>query len=391
MTQTNIILTGVTGIVGSHVLYELLREKHLHHSIGSIILLVRPDKRNQLSAEERVTMMLRHHLVPDFLRQINLEPLLRDITVISCDLADLDLQQKLALHQDTEQYHVIHSAATTNLNPGPAAFAENFKINHQGSVNLLNACKGFLRKFTFVSTAYSCGRQEGIIPNDFNELNCNDFRNPYESIKHKTEKVLMSKCKRLGIDFQIFRPGVISGRLLEQPLHFVSKYSVFYAFSRMFFSLLRKQMHQEVSLAINKDSFLHIIPVDYVAKVVAGGFRDDTIKQMNIVPRQGVPMDFLTNNLMRKVGYHNYKIVDELPSPGNFCEEQYQSILCPSFLSYMDGKAFEFDNSTLIEKFPQYKIPDITQHLTNLMDFAVHNHFTPIEKLYLQQQNALKA
>jgi thioester reductase-like protein len=60
----NYILSGSTGILGSHILYELMMKIHLNDYHGSIILLIR-EKKN-VTLKKRLNELFKPELVPDF-------------------------------------------------------------------------------------------------------------------------------------------------------------------------------------------------------------------------------------------------------------------------------------------------------------------------------------
>ena len=43
----------------------------------------------------------------------------------------------------------------------------------------------------------------------------------------------------MGIEWQILRPGIVSGRLMDSPLYFTSKFDVFYGWAKFFYNLSR--------------------------------------------------------------------------------------------------------------------------------------------------------
>ncbi len=82
----NFILTGVTGVLGSHIFYELLQKIHDNNYNGEIVLLLR--SKNDKTHTERFEEVFTEKLLPDYLKQIDVTRLRRD----NVKLIDMDLK-----------------------------------------------------------------------------------------------------------------------------------------------------------------------------------------------------------------------------------------------------------------------------------------------------------
>ena len=69
----NFILTGVTGVLGSHIFYELLQKIHDNNYNGEIVLLLR--SKNDKTHTERFEEVFTEKLLPGYLKQIDIERL----------------------------------------------------------------------------------------------------------------------------------------------------------------------------------------------------------------------------------------------------------------------------------------------------------------------------
>ncbi len=108
----NYILSGSTGILGSHILYELMMNIHLNDYHGSIVLLIR--EKNNVTLKKRLKELFKPELVPDFLLTIDFKRIIKEnITLIKHDLVDEQLNLE-ELNNDIK-YTLIHSAASVNL------------------------------------------------------------------------------------------------------------------------------------------------------------------------------------------------------------------------------------------------------------------------------------
>ena len=372
--KRTIILTGATGVVGSHVLYELLLQLLNKDFVGKIVLLVRANSKLELNANDRVLNVLSEKCIPDYLKSVSIDKLLSLIEVVECEFGKDDLSLALdAIHMEKDVY-LIHSAASTNLAQSNIAEVENHEVNYKGSLKLLDSCKRVITKMIYISTVYACGKMEGIIKNEYSELHSPEFKNPYEQYKFETERELASKCKLSNIDYQILRPGVVVGRLIDAPLYFLPKYNVVYAFAAFFYSLVQRQVEECIFIRVNPKTSLHLVSVDFVAKTVAKAYSNSSIKELNIIPRFG-SNESKIRLLLQTVGYSNYKFVKEHTEAQNPYQRAYQSKVAPSFEPYINDEAFEFDNEPLNLLMADYNMPNVDDQFESLIQDAVSRNF----------------
>ena len=379
----NVILTGVTGAVGSHILFELLKSFAEKEYLGKIVILARPNSKTGQTALQRVHSIISSDHAPNYLKKYTLETLFSFIEVIQGDLSDSDLNIHISKYKHLVNCHVIHSAATTNLSKSDKAYAENYKINYCGSMNLLEACKDFASKFCFISTAYSCGIQNGLIPNDYNSIEDKTFRNHYEKIKTDLEIELEDKCKTLGIKLQILRPAIVCGRLLDAPLYRIANFSVFYAYGKFFYSGKGRNDIDTIRVESNTQAALHVIPVDYVAKVIVKAITNDNVQFLNIAPQKGYnAVDFLTK-VTQRMGYENVDFCNEVnrEETDNPTQALYYKMIHSSFGDYINTNNFEFDITPLSDILPDIEIPNSEAELDKLLDFAKECKFNSLESI----------
>lgn len=372
----NVILTGCTGIVGSHVLYELLLERINGQCVGKIILLVR--KREEVSAAKRVERFITHEHIPSYLKSYSLDRLMEWIEIVDVSFESDELSHKLSDYGELENCHIIHVAATTDLRSIEKAYIQNLKTNYEGTLNLLEASKTFASRFTYISTVYSCGVKQGILTDEYSKMDDFTFRNPYEEIKQKTERKLVSLCKESNIDLQILRPGVVLGRLIDEPKYYVPKYNVIYAFAGFFFKLLSQNIDVPIDIIIHPNAHMHMISVDYVAKTIVKVYSMSDVPELNIIPAKGLDKKY-TAMLMDVVGYKNYKFVSEPHPPRNEIEAMYQLKVAPSFGTYLMEDEYFFDNSRLLQIMGEDSIPDLEKDYRKMIQFAKDQMFRGLE------------
>lgn len=184
-----ILLTGATGLVGSHILYTLVSggEK------------VRATRRENSNIEE-VKKLFRFYAGDDA------EKLLGSVEWIFADLSDYEaLEQAL----DGVNY-VVHSAAKVSFNPREVR--SMMRINAEGTANLVNACleKG-VEKFCYVSSVSSLGRHpEGKAIDEKVEWQPDDNRSAYSHSKFRAEMEVWRASKE-GLPVIILNPSVVIG------------------------------------------------------------------------------------------------------------------------------------------------------------------------------------
>lgn len=370
-----IILTGATGVLGSHIMYEIL-ELFIKESIdGKLILISRSKKKR--TALDRINDLLSSSYTPKFLKNIGLKKLDEYIEIID---SDLDLVQETFLDK-IEGTYFIHSAGYVNLSTDEEHREKIFDENTKTTKIILNNFHHLIKKMIYIGTAFSSGERSGIVDNDFHNL---DFipkhRNAYENAKFHSENFVAQRCKALGLPFQILRPSVICGKMLGcENRYFISKYMVFYLLAKFFyFAAQRKTKQENVRFTINKKTGLNIIPVDYVAKVIVSVFRREDIQQLNIVSHNSLNLVKGLELIMAEVGYSNYTIVDNTPhfEYQNITEKLYYESIGKHLKPYLVSSDKEYD-TVLLNSILEIPILD-DETFTQMIRYAKLNNFKDI-------------
>ena len=184
-----ILLTGGTGLVGSHVLYELTAR-------GEKVRATRRENSNT----DIVDRLFRFYAGEEA------GQLLKRIEWVNADLADY---YSLADALDGVT-HVIHAAAMVSFNPGEAEKMLN--VNADGTANLVDACleKG-IEKLCFVSSVSSLGRHPSDQEVDEEvEWQADDNRSAYSYSKFRSEMEVWRASKE-GLPVIVVNPSVIIG------------------------------------------------------------------------------------------------------------------------------------------------------------------------------------
>lgn len=369
--MNNILLTGVSGLVGRHVLYELLRESLETQTPRKIIVTFRS---GELPAAERLARLFEPGACPKYLADYPLQTLLRDVQVLETDLLDPALAAHL--HRlDMRDLCVIHSAASTNLAPSEAAQQDVSANVSDATDNLLQAVTGIAAKFVYIGTAFATGAVSGTLDDDFSRFACDRSRNHYERAKLQAERAIIAHCERNAMAWQILRPSVVCGRLLDAPLHYTSKFDVFYGYARFFSRLAAAGSPERVRILCGTQSSVNVVPVDYVARAIVRSL-PTRIAQLNIVHPQNVSGRDLVAGVVRAVGFERFEFVEAMPDDLNETEKLYYATAGAIFSSYLTSPEQRYDARRLGLLLDGLPPPDVAGALPDLMGYAIDCEFS---------------
>lgn len=370
-----IILTGATGVLGSHIMYELL-EHFINNTItGKLYLITR--SKGKTPAIDRINELLSSPYTPKILTEKGLDQLHSYIEIIDSDLSQI----QDAFAEKIKGAYFIHSAGYVNLSTDEEQREKIFDENTNITKTIFKTFSPFIKKFIYISTAFSSGERKGLIDNDFHNL---DFklthRNAYENAKFDSENFVVEQCVSLGLPYQILRPSVIGGKMIgKESNFFIPKFMVFYLLAKFFhFTANRNSKQENVRFMVNDTTGLNIIPVDYVAKVILNTFQREDIQQLNIVNHTSFNIVKGLQLIMKEVGYTNFTTIpDALDfSYLNSIEKLYYESIGKHLKPYFITEANEYD-TTLLNSI--LEIPKIdSEALTNMIRYARINNFKDI-------------
>jgi nucleoside-diphosphate-sugar epimerase len=370
-----IILTGATGVLGSHIMYDIL-EHYINNNIDGKLYLITRNK-GKVTAKERIIELLSSNYTPKILLEKGTISLLKYIEIIDTDLVQLQdtFTEKL------KDSYFIHSAGYVNLSTDEDQKEKIFNENAVMTKTIFQLFSPFIKKFIYISTAFSSGARKGLIDNDFHNLNFElEHRNAYENAKYHSEEFVIEQCKALNLPYQILRPSVIGGKMLgTENRYFIPKYMVFYLMAKFFhFTAQRKDQQENVRFIISKETGLNIIPVDYVSKVIVSTFERTDIVQLNIVHNQSFNLVKGLQLIMKEVGYSNFSII---PNGLDFdykntIEKLYYESIGKHLKPYLTSAASEYD-TTLLNSI--LEIPKLdSESFTNMIRYAKLHNFKDI-------------
>ncbi len=360
----NILLTGATGTLGSRILFSLLEQKF--DRIEQLYLFVR--KKTATSPQRRIENMLSSNNVPKFIKE-NSTAISKKIRVIDA----MHILEPTSFLKEVQIDYFIHSAGYVNLSVNPAAKEEIFKENFEFTKAIFQTYSSHIRKFVYISTAFSSGDIGGVMTNDFKNHSGN-YRNHYEASKHAAESFLLKQSKERDIAIQILRPSVLGGNIEDAPNFFISKYMVFYLFAKFFHNTAAAD---SVRITANAQTGLNIIPTDYAANVIAKVIETD-IEELNIVHGKETNMMAGIAKILEVVGFSNYSFTQEqITAATGFTsrlEQYYYETIGVHLHPYMTSKPSEWD-TTLLESIlplPKYNLED---YLLQTVTFAKAANF----------------
>ncbi len=375
MNNANYILTGSTGILGSHIMYELLLAIHNNNYNGRLILMLR--SRKDKTCAERFDELFCDDITPDYLKGVDTQRLRNNnITLIDMDLRYIN-EADVTSHLGSQQYHLIHCAASVNLGTNAYAFEEIRHNNYLGTLNLIHILHSRLTKVSYVSTAFSLSDKNGELHQTAETRNDEDYRNYYEKYKVQTEHEVEQICDAYGLPWQIFRPSIICGRLVDYPHHVIPKFLVFYMFGAFFYRAKAMQNVQHVRIAMNASSGLNLIPVDYAAKAIVRAL-DKDIKELNLVSKKNVPNIYTIPEMLRLIGWTSYEFMEQVPENQNPLEKLYYRTVGAQLNTYLgtpEAPDAEFNINTLNDLMHDIGEPQVASHFTELCQYAVERGF----------------
>jgi len=363
MGKLRVAITGATGIIGSHVIFEFI--KLFKADLNSLDLFILGRDKNGRSLKERILFLMEEGGV-DYLNGINKEEIVNflnsenNVRYINIELL------KEGLRLGNESFLVLkklgidiflHIAASTDLRGGSSSENLIQETNVEGTkriINLISELK--VGMFGYVGTAYVFDNKTDLIMPDGGRIS-KDLRNPYEKSKLLAEGIVRNFSRRTGVKCIFFRPSVVCGRLIESPTGYINSFNVFYSWFAFFWRVKLKRLGREkadkndgvdikLRICFNQDSGLNVVPVDYVAKVISRVSLNQTAQgSYHIVSEKAAPYSLLLDSL-RYLGIHGIKHVEEKPKNLSSLEKIYYKIPGKIFTPYLlqDYRNFYVDN-----------------------------------------------
>ena len=250
----DLLITGATGFVGSHLALSWLSRDPTAH-IGCLVRAT-----NAAEGQGRLEAALRQASGDE---DTGLNDVLSRAVAIPGDMDDpawIDGAQTW-IRGPAE---LIHCAA--NLSFREADRAAVWRTNVEGTASVLQALPRLsgIAAFNYISTAYVAGDRQGdILENE--RARPLHFNNPYEDSKWVAEGLVRDACAANGTPWRIMRPSIVIAHSVS---HRMSSRSGFYQVVDTLLQLGRQPRmtgHGPIMLPVMIGTSLDLIPVDIVA------------------------------------------------------------------------------------------------------------------------------
>jgi thioester reductase-like protein/predicted lipid carrier protein YhbT len=240
--QETVLLTGITGSIGSWVATTILEDD------GRIVALVRANTASAAAARVREALAV----VGAQGRADRVRPVCGDI----CDreLAEHSVWKQAAISR------IVHCAGVVDFGQEFATLSH--RVNVEGTANLLRLAEKLRVPFCHFSTAYVAGNRQGRV---FEHETCvgQQFHNPYESSKCQAEMLAQDWAMRTGLDAFVLRPSIVVGDCRQgRIVHFDGLYN----FLRLLDSVAGAIGTREFRVVANPHATKNLVPADYVAR-----------------------------------------------------------------------------------------------------------------------------
>ncbi len=291
-----ILVTGATGLVGSHLLVQLLQENE------EVKVLFRSEKQI-----EKTKNVFSFHNQLELFDKINW---------IKGDITDIP-SLEIAFENIT---HVYHCAALISFDPNDEE--ELRKINIEGTANVVNCCIDFgIKKLCHVSSIAALGnpKEHEITITEETEWNPEELHSDYAISKYGAEMEVF-RGHQEGLEVVIVNPGVIFGYGFHKKgsdviIQSVRKEMAFYtngSVGIVFVEDVIKCMMQLMKSNINGERFTLVgenIEVKKLLKFIAKelNLKSPSIKATKLMTAIAWRLDWLTSkigNRKRKLTRH---------------------------------------------------------------------------------------
>jgi len=327
-----IIINGANGYVASNFINQLLLDDY------EVIALVRGNER--VSAEKRMLDTMDEINDGTFVKPDKLKVI--DYSLLEKNFGIADETLKELFYGAVDYYHLAAS-----LKYDLKAKEEIFQTNMEGvknSINVFLKYAGAESRFFFISTAYSCGKFDGVFEEKFYEnADISRFRNYYEQSKRYAENLIRKYIDEEGMNAHILRLSQVVGHSETGVTN--TDYGVF-DFARRIQSLATRHPNRKVRVKVDAESSQNLVPIDTVVAYLMQTVRvHDLPVIMNMVAKKAIRNRFILETLCRLLPIELIPQIDIEKSE----MDAYERIILigMSFTSSYTGTNLLFDTSKL--------------------------------------------
>lgn len=298
-TNNDVIITGATGFLGSHLLYKLLSLEYYKN----IYLIVR-------GSESAAIIKLKKSFNDaslSYKTPLNFDDYLHRIVILNGDIEKNNCNVDYTLLN--KRYDFWHLAAALNFENSSEDLV--MSSNLQGTLNILDlVSKINIENYFHVSTAYSAGLLTGLIPEEAHDKNIK-FANFYEKSKCLTEHYVIDFCKTKNLNFKIFRPSIVIGN--SETKKNGGAWSTLYMFLKQLYFVRNHLKSTKNVIRINGKKKLrpNLIPVNDVIIGMLDISKQETDQYIYHLTSSSAPtLDEMVSVISEKLGFNNL-VVEE--------------------------------------------------------------------------------
>jgi|GEM_PF-4725452 thioester reductase-like protein len=349
---TKIFITGVTGVLGRHILKLLFCQRN-----SELILLMRGSNLN--ICKERYRIVLKEISKVGKI-QARVRIVLGDVTKPNLGILKKDYDQ---LCNSVDE--IFHCAAFVDYYQ---SFQKGQLVNVVSTKNMLkfaNRCSS-LKRLNYISTAFIAGNYQGEFKEGDFDRN-QSFNGSYEKSKFISEGLIRNAFNK-KFDISIYRPSAIVG---EYASGNVANYQMFYQFFRSL------SLNLFTVMPLYHKGVFNLIPCDFAAKAI---YLLSKNSSRNATYHIISPENFLITKLVKSsVKYFNSKeplYVDiKNFNPGDISISEQK--LIQLFLPFLNYRTIFNGNATFreLKKLGYDSHPLDEQFIIKLFDYAIYNRF----------------
>jgi thioester reductase-like protein len=246
MASRKVFVTGATGILGSWVVADALRQGYRP------VVLMRDA--NEADARRRLSQVL---------SVAGLKDAAQDVEIHHGDISQpnfgLSLSEVDSIRANTDLF--IHCAASVSFDP--TKDQDTWQTNVQGTVHVLDVLADTDIPLYHVSTAYVAGKRQGLWRET--DLHADqEFNNSYEHSKYECETMVQGAFASGKYRGAIFRPAIIVGATAGGR---IAQFLNFYGFLRLMEAATDRRLHPggPIRLQLDPACTKNLVPVDWTA------------------------------------------------------------------------------------------------------------------------------
>ncbi len=287
---------------------------------------------------------------------------------LACDVrnAQLGLEDAIYRRLADESDLVIHCAATVRFDLSEDDYAA---VNTQGTAHVLALAEAGGAALLHVSTAYVCGKRDGVVREDDALPEPGNFANGYEASKAAGEALVRAS----NVEWAIARPAITLG---EYASGRIRQFDAIY----LAFKLIAEGRIRLVPAG--SDATLNFVPLDHVAGGIVAlvqNWEKARGGAYHLVSSEPLPMVDFAEGIGSVEGLHEPKLLDpEAFDPAALppLERRLHGRVSALYASYFQRDP-RFDDSHFRAVTGMVSRPADRDYLSRLIDFCITEGFLP--------------